>query len=232
MPIVHDASGKSLVIEYVGGKLNLYDDPLGVITNSPGFDWHMTNLRNYVNFSLDNHPPIQLGSVKLAPFGQGSGMLGMPGDFTPPSRFVRAVAFSQSVLEPKTGDEAVLTAFHILNNFDIPRGLGARGGEGRAWQHPRRLHALDGGERSQGEALLLPHLRRQPHPHGGSHDNESRRQGHRDLLDAWRGDVSAPELGAAAKGKPVFRKSRRRAHTGGLLAITHAGPCITFVVCT
>jgi choloylglycine hydrolase len=76
--IVHDASGKSIVIEYVGGKLNVYDNPLGVITNSPAFDWHMTNLRNYVNFSLDNHPPIQLGSVKLEPFGQGSGMLGMP----------------------------------------------------------------------------------------------------------------------------------------------------------
>jgi choloylglycine hydrolase len=49
-------------------------------------------------------------------------MLGIPGDFTPPSRFVRAVAFSQSVLESKTGDEAVLAAFHILNNFDIPKG--------------------------------------------------------------------------------------------------------------
>jgi choloylglycine hydrolase len=120
--IVHDETGKSIVIEYVGGKLNVYDDPLGIITNSPGFDWHMTNLRNYVNFSLDNRPPVQLGSVTLEPFGQGSGMLGMPGDFTPPSRFVRAAAFSQSALQPKTGDEAVLTAFHILNNFDIPKG--------------------------------------------------------------------------------------------------------------
>jgi choloylglycine hydrolase len=120
--VVRDATGKSLVIEYVGGKLNLYDDAIGVITNSPAFDWHMTNLRNYVNFSLDNHPPIKLGAVKLEPFGQGSGMLGMPGDFTPPSRFVRAVAFSQSVLQPKTGEEAILSAFHILNNFDIPRG--------------------------------------------------------------------------------------------------------------
>jgi choloylglycine hydrolase len=120
--VVHDTSGKSIAIEYVGGKLNVYDNPLGVITNSPGFDWHMTNLRNYVNFSLDNHAPIKLGSVKLEPFGQGSGMLGMPGDLTPPSRFVRAVAFTQSVLESKTGDEAVLAAFHILNNFDIPRG--------------------------------------------------------------------------------------------------------------
>ena len=123
--IVHDASGKSIVIEYVGGKLNVHDNPLGVLTNSPAFDWHMTNLRNYVNFSMTNVPPGQLGSVKLQPFGQGTGMLGLPGDFTPPSRFVRAVAFSQSVLPSKTGHDAVLEAFHILNQFDIPKG-GAR----------------------------------------------------------------------------------------------------------
>jgi choloylglycine hydrolase len=120
--IVHDASGKSIVIEYVGGKLNVHDNPLGVLTNSPTFDWHMTNLRNYLNFSMSNAPPVQLGSVKLLPTGQGSGMLGLPGDFTPPSRFVRAVAFSQSVLKPRTGDDAVLEAFHILNQFDIPKG--------------------------------------------------------------------------------------------------------------
>jgi choloylglycine hydrolase len=120
--IVHDTSGKSIVIEYVGGKLNIHDNPLGVFTNSPPFNWHMTNLRNYVNFSMTDVPPVKLGSVTLQPFGQGSGMLGMPGDFTPPSHFVRAVAFSQSVFTPKTGDDAVLEAFHILNNFDIPKG--------------------------------------------------------------------------------------------------------------
>ena len=49
-------------------------------------------------------------------------MLGLPGDFTPPSRFVRAAAFSQSVLPSQTGNEAVLQAFHILNAFDIPKG--------------------------------------------------------------------------------------------------------------
>jgi choloylglycine hydrolase len=92
------------------------------MTNSPAFDWHMTNLRNYVNFSLVNVPPVEVGGIKLEGFGQGTGMLGMPRDFTPPSRFVRAVAYSTSVLPSKTGDEAVLQAFHILNNFDIPRG--------------------------------------------------------------------------------------------------------------
>lgn len=120
--VVHDASGKSIVIEYVGGKLNVHDNPLGVVTNSPTFDWHMTNLRNYVNFSMTNVPPVKLGPVTLQPTGQGSGMLGLPGDFTPPSRFVRAVAFSQSVFKSKTGDDAILQAFHVLNQFDIPKG--------------------------------------------------------------------------------------------------------------
>lgn len=120
--VVHDASGKSIVIEYVEGKLHVYDNVIGVFTNSPAFDWQMTNLRNYLNFSLVNAPPVEVGGVKLTGFGQGTGMLGMPGDFTPPSRFVRAVAYSTSVLPSRTGGEAVLQAFHILNNFDIPAG--------------------------------------------------------------------------------------------------------------
>jgi len=120
--VVHDASGKSIVIEYVDGKLHVYDNVIGVITNSPAFDWHMSNLRNYLNFSMVNAPPVDVGGVKLTGFGQGTGMLGMPGDFTPPSRFVRAVAYSTSVLPSRTGKEAVLQAIHILNNFDIPEG--------------------------------------------------------------------------------------------------------------
>jgi choloylglycine hydrolase len=119
--VVHDASGKCIVIEYVDCKLHVHDNPLGVMTNAPTFDWQMTNLRNYVGFSLVNRPPVVVGGVTLAPFGQGTGMLGMPGDFTPPSRFVRAVAFSTSAFTPKTGDDAVLEAFHLLNSFDIPK---------------------------------------------------------------------------------------------------------------
>jgi choloylglycine hydrolase len=120
--VVQDSTGASIVIEYVGGKLHIHEAPLGVITNSPAFDWHMTNLRNYVNLSIDNVPPVKIGPIVLKPLGQGTGMLGVPGDFTPPSRFVRAVAFSQSVLPSKTGRDAVLEAFHILNQFDIPKG--------------------------------------------------------------------------------------------------------------
>ncbi len=120
--IVVDATGESIVIEYVGGKLRVYDNPLGVLTNCPTFDWHMTNLRNYVNLSPDVSPELHVGGLTLSGFGQGSGMLGMPGDFTPPSRFVRAVAFSQTMEPVNTGEEVVLQAFHLLNNFDIPKG--------------------------------------------------------------------------------------------------------------
>jgi choloylglycine hydrolase len=120
--VVHDRSGKSVVIEPTGKTLKIFDNPLGVLTNSPTFDWHLTNLRNYVNLTATNVPPIGLGGIKLAQFGQGSGMRGLPGDFTPPSRFVRAVAFSQSALPSDTSAQAVLQAFHILNNFDIPVG--------------------------------------------------------------------------------------------------------------
>ncbi len=120
--IVHDSYGKSIVIEYINGKLNIHDNPLGVITNSPGFDWHMTNLRNYINLSPINSKSKVLGGVTISQLGQGSGMLGLPGDFTPPSRFVRAVYFSQSAPKLKTELDAVYHAFRILNNFDIPLG--------------------------------------------------------------------------------------------------------------
>ena len=68
----------------------------------------MTNLRNYVNLTATNVPPIDLGRINLAQLGQGSGLRGLPGDFTPPSRFVRAVAFSQSALPSDTAAQSVL----------------------------------------------------------------------------------------------------------------------------
>lgn len=121
--IVFDKSGNALVIEPLKGKLATYDNPLGVLTNSPSFDWHMTNLRNFINLTPFNVGPIQLGGIALAPFGQGSGMVGMPGDFTPPSRFVRAAIFSSTAEPSNDSVDAVFQAFHILHQFDIPVGV-------------------------------------------------------------------------------------------------------------
>ena len=69
-----------------------------------------------------------LDGIYIRELGQGSGLLGMPGDFTPPSRFIRAAIYSTSALPASGNDEAVLQIFHILNQFDIPVGSCRRPG--------------------------------------------------------------------------------------------------------
>lgn len=121
--IVYDKTGKGMVIEPIGGKLVTHDNPIGTFTNSPNFDWHMTNLRNFINLSTLNAKPITYDGVVFSSFGQGSGMVGVPGDFTPPSRFVRAAIYSATAVPSENVGEAVFQAFHILNQFDIPKGV-------------------------------------------------------------------------------------------------------------
>lgn len=120
--VVYDKSGNSIVIEPLNGKLKVYNNPLGVITNSPTFDWHLTNLSNYINLSPINAPAPTIDGYKLKQFGQGSGLHGLPGDFTSPSRFVRAAFFSIVATPAENAQQNVLQAFHILNQFDIPVG--------------------------------------------------------------------------------------------------------------
>lgn len=127
--VIHDQAGRCVVVEYVDGRLNQHENPLGVVTNAPTFDWHVTNLRNYVNLTVTAVPAVELSVLKLSPVGMGAGMLGLPGDFTPPSRFVRAVAFTRSAVPVETALQGVRQAFHILNQFDIPKGA-AREGQG------------------------------------------------------------------------------------------------------
>jgi len=120
--IVFDRTGKGLVIEPLNGKLVTYETMLGTFTNSPTFDWHMTNLRNYINLTPFNVRPVTIDGITLKPFGAGSGLVGLPGDFTPPSRFVRAAIFSTSAVPSANAEEAIFQTFHILNQFDIPVG--------------------------------------------------------------------------------------------------------------
>lgn len=125
---VTSPDGDSVVIEFTDGKMKIYDNPLGVLTNSPNFDWHMTNLRNYVNLSQVSLPGKRIEELDFKPLGGGSGMIGLPGDFTPPSRFVRAVAYTQTARLTSSANETVYEVFRILDNFNLP--LGAAEGAG------------------------------------------------------------------------------------------------------
>lgn len=129
--IIVDQQGNKAVIEYVKGKLNVYDTPIGTITNSPTYDWHLTNLRNYIGLSVLNRPSIEINGKEFAAFGQGSGAIGLPGDFTPPSRFVRATFLNHVALTEKDGPGEIARAFTILNQFDIPRGAIVEKKEGK-----------------------------------------------------------------------------------------------------
>lgn len=119
---VGDKAGNEIVIEIVDGKAGIHDNTVGVLTNSPGFEWQATNLNNYVNLRPGTSPQGRMGDVATSSFGAGSAFLGLPGDVTPPSRFVRAAFYKATAPQRPTAWETVKEAFHILNNFDIPIG--------------------------------------------------------------------------------------------------------------
>ena len=127
---IGDKSGRQVVLEFIDGVPHFYENTVGVLTNSPGFPWHLANLNNYVNLFPGSAPNQLLGQQGLTPFGGNSGMLGLPGDATPPSRFVRAAFFRNTAPQCPDGFSTVTQCFHILNNFDIPIGIEHKNGEG------------------------------------------------------------------------------------------------------
>lgn len=120
--IIHDASGKELVVEFIKGKMIIYDG-VGVVTNGPPYDWQVNNLKNYLQLSPYTPQPIMANGFTYSSNGQGSGMLGLPGDQSPPSRFVKTAAYLKTALPANNAAEGVNLATHILNSVDIPLGV-------------------------------------------------------------------------------------------------------------
>ena len=118
-----DRGGGGMVVEYVGGEVNIHDNIAHVLTNAPTYDWHINNIRNYLNLSTVGVQQRQIGTVNVTEIGQGGGFTGLPADYTPPSRFLRATALRNTVTPPKTATEATQAVAHILNNVDIPIGV-------------------------------------------------------------------------------------------------------------
>jgi choloylglycine hydrolase len=132
---IHDASGKSLVIEYTdGGKLNMYDNPVHVFTNAPPFPFQLQNLAQYQYITPNVLPPLKAGKALLSAPSSGDGMNGLPGGFLAPARFVRAFFAQASAPKLDTSNATVSLAFHVMNGFDLPPGSigvsATAGGEG------------------------------------------------------------------------------------------------------
>lgn len=122
--LVADKQGKCLVIEPVNGQLCVYENRLGTLTNSPGFNWHMAQLRHFIHLKSQ-----KAKSLQSTPFGLsllGPHITEMPGDFTASARFVRAALLSTYTQPCQTSETAVYHAFHLLNHFDIPVDLSSK----------------------------------------------------------------------------------------------------------
>ena len=125
-----DKSGAGLVLEHVKGEgVKWYDNTVGVLTNSPPYSWHMNNLRNYPHFQRNDKGregfkySSQGEDYSYGPQWTGSGMLGLPGDYTSPSRFVKAATLLALAPKPATTNEAIVQVFHHMAAADIPYGV-------------------------------------------------------------------------------------------------------------
>ena len=113
---------ESIVLEQVEDGLKIYDNPFGVLTNNPPFDYHKINISNYMNLSCKYPENRFTDKIDLDVFGQGISMIGLPGDVTPPARFVRAAFNKSNSVECSNENEAISQFFHILDSVATIKG--------------------------------------------------------------------------------------------------------------
>lgn len=115
-------SESSIVLESTKGGIRIYDNPAGVLTNNPPFDFQMTNLCQYQNLITENPSNGLSSRMGLKPFGHGLGSRGLPGDYSPASRFVKASYLSMNSVCRDTEQGSVAQFFHLLDSVAMVRG--------------------------------------------------------------------------------------------------------------
>ncbi len=127
--IIADQDG-AITVEAVREGLRVYDNPVGVLTNNPPFDAQLFSLRNFLNLTSEEPENRFSAKIDLKPYSRGMGALGLPGDLSSQSRFVRASFVKLNSISGTTESESVSQFFHILNSVNQPRGC-CRLGEGK-----------------------------------------------------------------------------------------------------
>lgn len=121
--IISDKTGKTAVLEITSTGYHLYDDEVGVMTNSPDFNWHLDNLGHYNHLQPTESKAKTYGKYVSKLDGPGFGMVGLPGDFTSASRFIRTT-FIKSYMEPAVNiADGIRNISYILNSVNIPKGI-------------------------------------------------------------------------------------------------------------
>jgi len=120
---IFDKTGAGIVVEFSEGKLNVYDNPVGVMTNIPEFPWHLKNLNNYAQLSNVDRNSGSFGGLKVSAPDGGNALAGIPFSQISTGRFVKAAFFTTYVRKAKSPTEAIQTLSHVINNFDRPYDL-------------------------------------------------------------------------------------------------------------
>jgi choloylglycine hydrolase len=139
--VVHDKDGKSVVIEWHQGKETVHDNPVGVMTNGPAFEWHLTNLGNWTHLTNVDVSSSTFGTLKVRQPDSGIATAALPGSNTSVGRFIRAIFYAKFTEKAADADSAMLTLARIMDNFDRPRGATVdpkEGGEGISFQGQSR----------------------------------------------------------------------------------------------
>lgn len=113
---------RCLVIEAVEEGLMIYDNPFGVLTNNPPFAYHRMNMNNYLNLTAESPANRFAPGLPLKTYAQGMGGLGLPGDASSASRFVRAAFLKWNSRAPEDEKSSVAQFFHILDGVAMVRG--------------------------------------------------------------------------------------------------------------
>ena len=119
----------AITVESVKDGLKVYDNPVGVLTNNPTFDIHLFNLNNYM--SLSTEKPINNFSkeLNLETYSRGMGAMGLPGDLSSASRFVKATFTKMNSKSGNSESESISQFFHILESVYQQRGCVHMGGD-------------------------------------------------------------------------------------------------------
>ena len=113
---------RSIVVEPMVEGLRICDNPVGVLTNNPPFDYHMYNLKNYMNLTRDEPVSRFSDGLSLSPYSRGMGAIGLPGDLSSGSRFVRAAFTKLNAVSGDTESESISQFFHILGSVAQQQG--------------------------------------------------------------------------------------------------------------
>lgn len=119
--IIADRDG-AITVESVKEGLKIYENPVGVLTNNPPFDFHMHNLANYMGLSREPAENRISDAVPLTPYSRGMGAMGLPGDLSSASRFVKAAFTKLNSVSGDSEAESVSQFFHILGSVAQQRG--------------------------------------------------------------------------------------------------------------